>query len=171
MKGHKKLKIFLATIALLVVGFFLYKYAYIFIERQKYNQAEQAISRVADDLRAQGIDTTPYKSCEHAQVKYGAGFLTCSVGIVYEGNEEIIGVSIKEPLEKFIASIDKQKFESFGTSDELNPTSHPIVVGTSNYSLSKSKLGCGLSYDKFDDSEPPYTLRFGCGKYSRFLLF
>jgi hypothetical protein len=167
--GHKKLIILLSIIALLASGFFVYKYTYIFLERRQYKTAEAAIAKVADDLRTQGIETAPFKNCEHAQVKYGEGFLTCQVGIIYKGSEEKIGV--KEPLEKFIASIDKQGFGSTGSSDDPNPTGHPIITGTLSYILGESKQSCGLTYDKADDLSPPYTLDFGCSKSSRFALF
>lgn len=139
------------------------------MERRKHDQASVAINKVADDLSAQGIETRAYKSCQRAQVKFGKGFLTCSTGIIYDGNDSVL--SVKEPLEKFISFIENWDFRPSGTADELNPTRHPIVVGTLNYVLYESPLRCGLSYDKVDDSSAPYTLSFGCSKYSKFAIF
>ena len=169
VRRHSKSKILLIIAAALMVGFFAYKYSYIYLERQKYNKVEVDISKVADALRSQGIETTPFENCERAQVKFGKGFLSCHVGIVYEGSDERL--TVKEPLEKFMKSVNTYGFVSVGVDDELNPTRHPIVVGSLSYFLDSTDLGCSLSYDKVDDSDPPYTLIFSCGKSSKFAIF
>lgn len=165
--GHKKLKIFGIALLVIILGFFIYKYTYIYLERQKYEKAELAINKVADDLRAQGVETTPFKNCERAQVKFGEGFISCHVGIIYEGNDGIL--TIKEPLEKFIKSAVGAEFEYTG-GGELSPTRHPIVVGDQAYILRGSKLGCSLSYDKQDDLMPDYSLTLSCGRSSKFKI-
>ncbi len=166
---HKRLGIFISALIVFGLGFLVYKYMYIYFERQKYEKLEHTISQIASSLRTYGIETISFKECSRAHVKYGKGSLSCSVGIIYEGNE--IKRAVKEPLEIFISSIEQHGFSESSNRDELNPTRHPIIIGSLSYRSSGSDLGCSLSYDKVDDAVSPYTLRFSCGKYSRFVLF
>jgi hypothetical protein len=167
IKRYRKLKIFLIFVTALVVGFFVYKYSYIYRERQKFKSVETDITKVANELRSIGFETSSFSSCERAQVKFANGPLTCRVGIVYEGNN--INLSVKEPLEKFIAAIQRFDFKPVG-SDELNPTSNPITIGTASFSSSSSISSCGLTYSK-DDASYSYELLFSCGKSSRFAIY
>lgn len=166
--GHLKLKIFLGVIALLVAGYFVYKYSYIYLERRKYNKATVVIQKVADDLRAQGVQTTPYTECTRAQAKFNTGSISCYTGIAYKGEDDKI--VIKVTLENFIKAITLQDF-SLKDSGGLNPSSTPIIQNTSSYTMKNSTLNCGLTYSKEDDLLSQYDLTFECGKSSKFKLF
>lgn len=166
--GHLKLKIFLGVIALLVAGYFVYKYSYIYLERRKYDKATVVIQKVADDLRAQGVQTTPYTECTRAQAKFNTEWISCYTGLTYDGVESDIGIA--DTLKKFINSMKLRDFTLIN-SGGVNPTGNPIETGTSVYRLKQSELQCRLIYSKEDENAPDYQLNLECGEHAQFVIF
>ncbi len=165
---HKRLLGFTIFATALIFGFFVYKYAYIHLERRKYDQATVAIQKVAADLRAQGIETTFSRGCQHAEGVFGPGALSCSVGIDYRGNEEI--THVKDVEKKLLNIILKLSFK-YETESNSFYTLEPRPTGTSNYSLPGNKLICSLTFDNNVTEAALYSFEFTCGDNSAFNLF
>ncbi len=163
--SHKKLKIFGIALLVLVLGFFIYKYTYIYLERRKYDQAEQAIHKVADDLHAQGIETEFSKGCVFANVEFGTGPLSCSVQINYPSR--FVKYDAAETFNKFNNSLIANSFLSITESQNSSTSSETIP--SKNYRLKNNDLVCDLYYTKHSSEE--YLVGASCGKISKFSIF
>jgi len=160
--------IVLAVIALLISGYFIYKYAYIYTERRKYDQAEVEINKVADDLQTKGIVTKGVKDCAKDIGKFDSGSLFCSVGITYIGNEQ--NRSIKEVIGYYESIVIKNSFN-------LNPRYNysyeiaPEPSGATVYTLNSNPLQCQLRLGNTWDENSNYTVDFFCGDSSKFSIY
>lgn len=165
---HKKLKIVLGLIALLVAGFFIYKYTYIYVERRKYDQAAVAINKVAADLRAEGINTEFSKGCGKNQEVFGEGALNCSTGITYSSDSK--ENRIREILISFMKYMKDTGFVMKNGS--LDPNSSPILTGSSEYTLVTNPLNCSLFFSTTDiSSKEKNQIDLYCAATSMYKLF
>lgn len=160
-----KTKLLLILVVIGLASWFGYKYTYIFLERRKYARAETALRKVADDLRAQGIETTFSRGCGRTQVVYGQGWQTCSVGITTTNplkNDEL-----SMTISKFTETLSEKKFTLLRESNSINNSLSPS--GDNRYSESVSKLPCSLSVRL---TAPGFSnVDVGCGRHSNFKLF
>jgi hypothetical protein len=160
---HKKLLFIVGLIISLLVGYFAYKYIYIYTERRKYDQATVAIQKVAADLRAQGIETTFSRGCGKNQDVYGFGGISCNTGITLKSTNNISSI---KTVDSFKSDIIKHKF--ILTHNGINTSDNKLNSGTSSFSLPGSKLYCGLTYSSTEETS---QFDFGCGNSAKFQLF
>ncbi len=164
---HKKLLLIVGLILGLLVGYFAYKYIYIYTERRKYNRATVAIQKVAADLRAQGIETEFSRGCGKNQDVYGFGALSCNVSIVYSGDENIRKVA--EVSNNFVTLSEKHNFnydKTYNYSFSINPPS-----GSSVYRLNDSNLQCQITFTNNWSEDTTYTTKLHCNDNAKFKLF
>jgi len=165
---HKKLVMAVCLVALLVVGFFVYKYSYIYLERKKYTQAEVAINKVADDLRSQGINTKFSRGCGRTQTVSGPGAIICSSGILYKGDEA--NLKSEDAVSAFASSVKDNNF-TYNKSFNTSYTTYPQPTGISVYSLAESTLQCQIKLDSTWPTDARYAIILECSDGSRFNLF
>ena len=165
-KTYVKSKIAVGLVVLIIAGFFAYKYSYIYIERRKYDRATVAINKVADDLRAQGINTEFSRGCQKAEGVFGPGALSCSVGISYTGDEK--NTIPSEVLNKFTKSMSMTIFKL--KSDLFIKSSAEISGGPNVYTLLENGMECNLRYSPQISGDISYEINFVCVKDSRFKI-
>lgn len=159
-KKHKKLIIIAGLLLLIVIGFFAYKYIYIYTERKKYDKASTAIQKVASDLKRKGILSTYIKACGKTQGEFNSGVTVCSVGITYTGD---LIVDYFKTKTEFIESVNQNDFYPTGTK----------IAGQTEYRLKNSTLPCTL-INSGPDTDPKtsyISLDLSCGSNSKFKLF
>ena len=164
--SHTKLKIFGIALLVLVLGFFIYKYTYIYLERRKYAQAEQAIIKVADDLRAQGVVTEFSKGCGRNQGVFGPGALSCSIilssaGSTVDSSESSVYRAIGSSA--IIQGFKLKESNDFIVSDKLT-TNHTI-----EFIFSKNNLGCELFNDHTNRDK--FIVYFSCLEHLKFKIY
>lgn len=166
--GHLKLKIFLGVVALLVAGYFVYKYSYIYFERRKYDKATAVIQKVADDLRAQGIETTFSRGCHHNQGKFDVGALNCGVTAEYQELS-------KENMTRKVLGAFELTLKTNGlvkNSSLLDSNNSPLDTGSVTYTGNTNGLTCSLFYTTVESGETKNDqIGFSCGNVSKFSLF
>lgn len=161
-----KTKLLLILVVIGLASWFGYKYTYIFLERRKYARAETALRKVADDLRAQGIETTFSRGCTYKNQVFSIGEIEgCNQSITYSGynSKNIPG----EYYAKFLESLKKVNavFKSINTNSSLS-----AVDGHSeNLSLPSLKMNCELYYSPH--LQDNYWIGLSCGGPSNFKLF
>lgn len=168
-KSYRKFEIVLGVIALLVAGYFIYKYTYIYTERRKYDQAEVSIKKVAEDLRKQGINTEFSKGCSRDQAKFDTGALHCSVGIFLNKSLEI--QKAKLYIDIFNEVITSSGYDEI--DEGINTNALNLYDGMNTYNNSEKDMSCNLVYSTYDLDNKQNTSKidFYCIKNSRFILF
>lgn len=160
--------VFAGLVALLVLGYFVYKYTYIYTERRKYAAAEVAIQKVAADLRSQGIETEFSRGCGRTQEVYGKGSLTCSVSIIFKGDTAKYDVQWINNI--LSPSLVKNGFiyqSSYNTSFSTSPQ----PKGASVYRLSGIPMVCNVQLNSTFDIDSKYQVDVYCGQPAKFDIF
>lgn len=165
---HKKLVAVVIIAALLVAGYFMYKYAYIYTERRKYDQAAVAIQKVADDLRSSGIETEFSRGCAKSDAKFNSGSLFCGVSITHKSDPQ--NDSPVEITRKFMNVLQSSGFKR--SSGELDYTNTPFNPGVSLYSHASFEQSCSLEYATVTSEVKELTqLALSCGGLSKFSIY
>lgn len=163
-RSRKRLLIAFVVLGLLVASFFIYKYTYIHIERAKYDKAAAAINKVADDLRAQGIETEFSKGCNKSIAVYGDGSTSCFEEVSITGNKDTARAS----LGALTSSVRKNGF-TLTSSNGVSADDIDIKTGTMVYSLLSSALQCRVKYSTPDETTSLIAL--SCGRPEKYKLF
>lgn len=163
---HIKLFTFAMLTALLIAGYFVYKYTYIYLERRKYDQAAVAIQKVAADLRVQGIVTEFSRGCSNNIEVYGAGSLSCSVGLKFTAKDALASDNMKHFTDKITTTNFKIINNGIKPGENGN-----ITTGISTYTLKNSNLICNLQYDNNIPEDSTYYISFDCAAPSKFNIF
>lgn len=161
-----KLKVLAATLLVMVGGYFVYKYSYIYLERRKYSQAEVAIKKVAADLEAQGIRTEFSKGCQESETVFQHGPTTCSIVLTNVANLNIdLNISTAK---EFINGLNSADFTSANIDVNHLVTNEEYVKLTS---LGNS-LPCSVFFSSMDSSGVQLgKIELSCGKPEKFALF
>ena len=165
---HKKLFLFVISLLVVVGGYFVYKYSYIYLERKKYSQAEVAIKKVAADLEAQGIKTEFSKGCQNTQTVIGKGTTYCSTYVVYNGNQTTNDV--KDVVKNLVSLLSKYGF-TLDTKYHESYSIEPAPDGTAVYTYPDNSLQCRLTLSNSWSENSLYTIQFGCSDGTKFSLF
>lgn len=166
---HKKLMLLVFALLVIIGGYFAYKYAYIYVERRKYTQAEVAIRRVASDLEAQGLITEFSKGCSKDQGKNNTGSIFCAISIFYNGDQQ--KDSIKNTSIIYNNALKNNDFNiNAGYAKSLSID--PLPTGMALFNLPGSNaLQCQLNYNSNWESDGTYSIGFSCYHNERFKLF
>lgn len=163
---HKKLFLFVISLLVVVGGYFVYKYSYIYLERKKYSQAEVAIKKVAADLEAQGIKTEFSKGCVYQNPESMSGKVGCSVSVNYIGTDNVASaINIFSVYLKATKDLDMSSFDSTSIkSAALDNSSYSREI-----SVQGSNLICSVYYSSHGKNE--YWVGLSCGSIPKYKLF
>ncbi|CAN5375702.1 hypothetical protein BH10PAT3_BH10PAT3_7290 [soil metagenome] len=162
---HRKLILFGAVVVFLIGGFYIYKYSYIYVERRKYDKATVAINKVADDLRAQGINTEFSRGCSNNIELQGLGSVSCAVIITMsDDNTEQEQHSL---LKKYLTVLKENRFD-LTKRGSMSLSTEPVLSGISGYANNNLDLDCTMQYI---NNKLSHIIIFKCGGPSHFKLY
>jgi len=158
---HKKLFIACSLILIIIAGFFVYKYTYIYMERKKFDKAEAALEKIATALAIQNITPSLTNGCGRIQNVYVSGALYCSNTL------EVTGDPKGEAYKSLGGELLKNGFSLDGNSQFR--VNIPIDSSQSEgFILTETGQPCTLQYDLVDATSSISSI--SCGNKVKFKI-
>lgn len=174
LKMSKK-KVLLMLPIFLVIGFFVYKYTYIYVVRRDLNQAGKEVKVVQEKLAQQGIVATYDESCGKDEGKYDSGVRHCGPSISY--TKEMSKEEAVQTADKIINTLKKDGFEIKYDDNEIDEESNNFTFEILHQTTQniKNARRCALVFENLnaDENLPEFKFDFQlyCGKNVRFWVY